>query len=275
VTSAAKPGTAACGAAVAGETVTVEEGRVGMLRRHHYERAFEAWLRSEALPYVAVDEARRALSPNGSLKSPDFVVTPAQGPAVVLEVKGRRASPQGRTRENWVTTDDLWSLCQWERLFGPRFRAALVFVYDCGDAVSTHPAAAAGPETPWDSHDDPASPELAVSWELQGRRYAAWGVWAATYCQAMRARSARWSTVWLPAEQYRAHRFSLVEWTRQSNATRSRDNAGGPVAWEAEVASWGSSADQSDWPAWGEEPDPLEDRSPAASVRPSKSEVRQ
>lgn len=29
----------------------------------HYERAFEAYLRAHRIPYVAVDEARRALVP--------------------------------------------------------------------------------------------------------------------------------------------------------------------------------------------------------------------
>ncbi|MCU0688246.1 MAG: HYExAFE family protein [Phycisphaerales bacterium] len=35
-------------------------------RRHHYERAFEAYLRQRRMPYVAVDEARRALLPEGA-----------------------------------------------------------------------------------------------------------------------------------------------------------------------------------------------------------------
>lgn len=32
-------------------------------RRHHYEQAFEAYLRSRRIPYVAVDEAKKALLP--------------------------------------------------------------------------------------------------------------------------------------------------------------------------------------------------------------------
>ncbi len=56
-------------------------------RRHHYERAFEAYLRERRIPYVAVNEARKALLPHGArlrldgagdagpdLKSFDFVV---------------------------------------------------------------------------------------------------------------------------------------------------------------------------------------------------------
>lgn len=75
-------------------------------RRFHYERAFEHYLRSARIPYVAVDEARKALvhddlapeiaapmaSPeaqSASLKSFDFVV---YGPHanMLVELKGRK-----------------------------------------------------------------------------------------------------------------------------------------------------------------------------------------
>jgi hypothetical protein len=39
-------------------------------RRHHYERAFEAYLRLRRVPYVAVDEARRALLPEVAAPGP-------------------------------------------------------------------------------------------------------------------------------------------------------------------------------------------------------------
>ena len=45
-------------------------------RDNHYEAAFEAFLRARRLPYVAVDEARRSLVADGSLKSLDFIVSP-------------------------------------------------------------------------------------------------------------------------------------------------------------------------------------------------------
>ncbi len=35
-------------------------------RRHHYERAFEEYLRTRRIPYVAVDEARKALLPDNA-----------------------------------------------------------------------------------------------------------------------------------------------------------------------------------------------------------------
>jgi hypothetical protein len=76
-------------------------------RRHHYERAFEAYLRLRRVPYVAVDEARKALLPDGaglrliedeefeggprSLKSFDFVL---YGPErnLLVDIKGRKVA---------------------------------------------------------------------------------------------------------------------------------------------------------------------------------------
>jgi len=44
-------------------------------RDNHYEAAFEAYLRNRAVPYVAVDEAKRGvLGDGGSIKSIDFIV---------------------------------------------------------------------------------------------------------------------------------------------------------------------------------------------------------
>src|SRR5262245_33635932 len=103
-------------------------------RRFHYEQAFEHYLRSNRVPYVAVDEAKKALAPAGrgpsSLKSFDFVVYAPQR-NLLIDVKGRmfgrgRAKPQaggeaervirssssttsrggGGHYESWVTRDD-------------------------------------------------------------------------------------------------------------------------------------------------------------------------
>ena len=38
-------------------------------RSVHYEAAFEAYLRHKGIPYVAVDEAKRALFANAKLKT--------------------------------------------------------------------------------------------------------------------------------------------------------------------------------------------------------------
>src|SRR3972149_2650541 len=69
-----------------------------MKRDNHYEAAFEAYLRRRRLPYVAVDEARRSLAPDGALKSLDFIVSSPGGGArggAVLGRGGVAARPVG------------------------------------------------------------------------------------------------------------------------------------------------------------------------------------
>src|SRR4051812_28411345 len=86
-------------------------------RDNHYEAAFEAYLRDRCLPYVAVDEAKRSRMGAGSLKSLDFIVSPAGQGSWLVDVKGRRF-PSGEQKQywkNWSTRDDLFSLAQWER----------------------------------------------------------------------------------------------------------------------------------------------------------------
>jgi hypothetical protein len=113
-------------------------------RDNHYEAAFEEFLRSRGVPYVAVDEAKRSLlSDGGSIKSLDFIVsTPAQRTWLV-DVKGRRF-PSGDVQKqywkNWSTRDDLRSLARWEELFGASFRGLFVFAYDVLGGRSPLPA---------------------------------------------------------------------------------------------------------------------------------------
>jgi len=103
-------------------------------RDNHYEAAFEAYLRSHGVPYVAVDEAKRSvLSDGGSIKSLDFIVS-APGPTTwLVDVKGRRF-PSGEDQKqywkNWSPREDLDSLAQWESLFGDNFCGLFVFAYD-------------------------------------------------------------------------------------------------------------------------------------------------
>ena len=70
-------------------------------RRHHYEQAFEHYLREQRVPYVAVNEARKALLPETtssrlnrakgtlSLKSFDFVLY-GDPMNLLVEIKGRK-----------------------------------------------------------------------------------------------------------------------------------------------------------------------------------------
>ncbi|MBS0209765.1 MAG: HYExAFE family protein [Planctomycetes bacterium] len=100
-------------------------------RDNHYEAAFEALLREQRIPYVAVDEARRAKLGDASMKSLDFIVSTVQGWSWLVDVKGRRF-PSGRQKQywrNWSTQDDLASLTRWEHVFGQQSRGLFVFAY--------------------------------------------------------------------------------------------------------------------------------------------------
>lgn len=150
-------------------------------RRHHYEAAFEVYLRHRRIPYVAVDEAKKSLLPGGlpgaggvgSLKSFDFVLY-GQGSNLLAEVKGRRVvSP--RRLERWVTLDDVESLRAWESLFGPQFEACFIFMY---------------------LHEmQPADALFEELFDHEGRWYALRAVSVRRYQAAMRVRSERWRTV--------------------------------------------------------------------------------
>jgi len=159
-----------------------------MLRTNPYDAAFEAYLRDRRIAYVAVDESRRALLADASLKSMDFIVYSPGSENLLIDVKGRRRFP-GRQWENWATVDDIDGLTQWERVFGADFRSLLVFAYE-------------------------TSPEIAVDEgadlvTYQGKRYAFYGVWLDDYRRGMKQRSPSWQTVWMPAAAYRGCRFPL------------------------------------------------------------------
>lgn len=101
------------------------------LRANHYEAAFEAFLRTRQVPYMAVDEKRRSLMGAHSLKSFDFIVSSPGGATWLVDVKGRRfpSGRQSRYWTNWSTRDDLESLARWEQVFGQPFRGLFVFAY--------------------------------------------------------------------------------------------------------------------------------------------------
>lgn len=104
-----------------------------MKRNNHYEAAFESYLRTYGVPYIAVDEARRSLfGGEESLKSLDFVISPPDGRTWLVDVKGRRFPGGERNRtywKNWSTVDDLRSLARWERVFGGGAEGVFVFAY--------------------------------------------------------------------------------------------------------------------------------------------------
>jgi hypothetical protein len=155
-----------------------------MKRDNHYELAFEAYLRSRGIPYVAVDEAKRARLGNRSLKSLDFIVSSGEG-SWLVDVKGR-LFPSGDQKQywkNWSTRDDLASLAQWQRLFGGGFRSLFVFAYGVLGARS------------------PLDAERLFAY--RDRVYGFVAIEIEAYAAHARAISPRWDTVAMPAARFR------------------------------------------------------------------------
>src|SRR4051794_25950318 len=94
----------------------------------HYEAAFEDYLRKKGLPYIAVDEAKKALFAGAKLKSFDFVVYRPEGKNLLVDVKGRTLSTPNSTLPNWTTREDLDDLRQWQEIFGDGFSAMFLFI---------------------------------------------------------------------------------------------------------------------------------------------------
>ncbi|MGI9013646.1 MAG: HYExAFE family protein [Phycisphaerales bacterium] len=191
-----------------------------VLRRVHYEQAFEHYLRLTRTPYLAVDEARRTLLPTGHansaaldpdetaeachVKSFDFVVYHASGRRLIVDIKGRRWRPSSRTvrcrtassrigdrpaqrlrgLENWVTQDDVDGLRQWQRLFGPGYEAVLVFAYAC--------------------QEQPADGVFEEVFSFRDQWYGLLEISIDAYARAMQPRSGRWSTWTVPRAEFAA-----------------------------------------------------------------------
>jgi hypothetical protein len=159
-------------------------------RCNHYDAAFERLLRLLRRPYVSVDETRRALLRDSSLKSMDFIVYSQQASNLLIDVKGRRESA-GSSWKSWTTAEDVDSLVRWEEVFGGGFRALFVFAYELAQPgeADRHP----------------------LVWDLKGRRYAFYGVWARDYARAMKVCSPSWQTVCLPSREFRRLRQPLLD----------------------------------------------------------------
>jgi hypothetical protein len=157
-------------------------------RDNPYEAAFEAYLRSRGVPYVAVDEAKRSLLANGaSIKSLDFIVSsPGKTTTWLVDVKGRRFPSGDQTTQywkNWSTRDDLTSLAQWEELFGEGFCGLFVFAYDIlGDRAPL--------------------PEAQL-FEHRGSLYGFVAVRLSDYRVHARPISPSWDTVAMPTAEFR------------------------------------------------------------------------
>lgn len=163
-------------------------------RNNHYERAFEAWLRQHKLPYMAVDEQKRSLLGNASLKNLDFIVSPGLGFNWLVDVKGRQfgASQPGKAGgywKNWTTREDVRGLFAWEALLGPGFGGLLAFIYQV-----------AGNRSP--------VPETEL-FHFEGRRYAFTAISVAEYAREVRLISPKWDTVAMPGGRFQELATSL------------------------------------------------------------------
>ncbi len=159
-----------------------------MARRHiHYEAAFEDYLRSRGLAYVAVDETRKAIFAGARVKSFDFLVYHNGGSNRLVDVKGRKfpydTPGNSRQWENWVTEEDLQSLAEWERVFGEGFEAVLVFAYWLTSSGGDGPFHALHP--------------------FRGEYYSFLAVSLSAYRSSSVRRSPKWGTVTVPTKAFR------------------------------------------------------------------------
>ena len=161
-------------------------------RANHYATAFEAFLRSRSIPYVNVDEAKRALFSNSRLKSFDFVVHSRKGNSLLVDLNGRSHNGRGSAGgfQNWTSEKDVLDFTEWAKIFGDSFTAVVTFVY-------------------WlkSGHFKPAG-----AFRHHDRSYLMFGVDLAEYRRRMRRRSAKWETVSLPAEDFRTLARPLDSW---------------------------------------------------------------
>ncbi len=161
-------------------------------RNIHYEAAFEAYLRHRGIPYVAVDEAKKALFSTAKLKSFDFVVYCKDGPNLLIDVKGRqmREGSSKRSFQTWTTERDVEDLMQWEQVFGDGFKAMFTFIY-------------------W--IEPPLTPEAGM-FEHRDKWYWLFGIDLTEYRNHMRRRSVKWETVALPIEDFRQLARPIDSW---------------------------------------------------------------
>lgn len=174
-------------------------------RSNHYEAAFEAYIRSIRVPCVAVDEAKRAISGEDLVKSPDFLLYPRMGLNLVVEVKGKlgKNALGRRPWENWVTTDDLDGLARWQTMFGPGFRAILAFAY--AEPLAVYPL-----------------PPGEGGFEFRGRLYRFWAVGLDDYVQHLRSRGPAWKAVAMARAAFRKRVRPLTEWLPMSELSPRR-----------------------------------------------------
>ena len=160
-----------------------------MDRGNPYEAAFEAYLKTNDLCYVGVDESRRACLGDLPVKNLDFIVLGACGSRLLIDVKGRQfpGGPPEKPRyvwETWATQDDLTGLRSWTQVFGPGYTALFLFIYKLQPNV----------EVPANSID---------LFTFRDQQYLLRAVSLDDYVPNMKSRSPKWGTVHLPRAVYR------------------------------------------------------------------------
>jgi len=78
-------------------------------------RAFEAWLKQEGLPYVIVDEAKKAIFAGNAIEGFDALVYCDSGPNLLVELA---SSP---------TEEGVAKMQEWQTVFGKDFVAVFVW----------------------------------------------------------------------------------------------------------------------------------------------------
>ena len=159
-------------------------------RNIHYEAAFEDYLRCRSLPYVAVDEGKKAIFGSIRLKSFDFIVYSESGANLLVDVKGRKFPDAisgvkrraSRAWENWVTREDIEGLTEWQGVFGEGFEAVLLFAYWLQGPAGRSPFE-----------------DLHV---FRENHYAFMGISLAEYAALARPRSQKWQTLSVPAGEF-------------------------------------------------------------------------
>lgn len=99
-----------------------------------YENMFEKLLREKQLPYIAINEAKRAIVHGKKIKSFDFIVS-SKNNIFLIDIRGKqfpygRGNREGEYWENWIHEDDLGGLEFWEKKFGSnKAKGLLIFPY--------------------------------------------------------------------------------------------------------------------------------------------------
>jgi hypothetical protein len=154
---------------------------------NHYERAFKNWLIDNSVPYIVVDEHKRAAFSRRKVKSFDFLVYSRSEQILIAEVKGRKFTGNSFAKmtgfECWVTTDDVNGLASWQQVFGPSHHAIFVFAYRIEKV-----------DVDFDGRK---------VFDFDANRYVFFIVSLENYKRFMKPRSPKWRTLTLPADKFR------------------------------------------------------------------------